>query len=177
MTTKKQIEIAKAIVATGLVTKVYHTCQLLKDEQQTKLYPAYQRGAEFMYVGPDDTQGLFAYIRANGDASAVPLRVKSCTRDYEVTAPLRVVFFHDDEVRDHEFLKTRLASFTFLQNVTLLRVIDDKFRLVREESDLYRQHFDAKTFYVAFDISVNLLLLQSECETETPCEVFPNPIC
>lgn len=175
MTTAKQIEIANAIIATELVTKVFHSCQLLRNQESQILYPAYQRGAEFTYAGIDDTRGLFAYIRTAGDMVAVPLKIQSCARTYEVTAPLRVVFFNDNESRDHEELVRQLAAFTFLTGVNLVRVITDKFRLIREESSLFREKFDGKTFYIAFDVSLTFILLPSDCET-TECLVNTNPI-
>jgi hypothetical protein len=177
MTTDLQIEIANAILATGLVTKVFHSCQLLREESGTQLYPVYPRGQDFVYVGPDDTKGFFAYIRSNGDLAMTPLKVGGCGTSYDVLAPMRVVFFHDGETRSHEDLLTKLSTFAFRPNVALQRIITDKFRLLREESDLYRPSFDAKTFYTAFDVSVNLVLLQSDCGPNKVCAVHPNPIC
>lgn len=175
MTTEKQIAIANEILATGMVEKVFHNCQLLKNEESQTLYPVYQRGADFIYSGLDDTIGLFAYIRTNGDMSGVPMKIQSCGRDYSMTSPLRVVFFNDNETRNHEELIRQLASFTFMQNVTLQRIITDKFRLVREESPLFRESFDGKTFYIAFDIAVTFILLPSDCEKKT-CIAHPNPL-
>jgi len=175
MTVKKQIEIAEEIIKTGLVTKVFHSCQLLKDEEGRTVYPAYQVGAEFTYAGIDDAKGLFAYIRVNGDAQAVPLKLTSCQGAYTVTAPLRVVFFNDNESRNQDDLATRLLTFTFLQNVFLVRVISDRHRLVREESQVFREKFDGKTFYVAVDINVTFILLPSDCAPEA-CIVYPNPV-
>jgi hypothetical protein len=175
MTVKKQIEIAEQIVKTGLVGKVFHSCQLLKDDQQRTLYPAYQVGAEFTYAGIDDTKGLFAYIRVNGDAQAVPLKLTSCNGAYTVTAPLRVVFFNDNEDRNQDDLTRQLMSFTFMQNVFLVRVITDRQRLVKEESHVFRETFDGKTFYVAVDINVTFILLPSDCAPEA-CIVYPNPV-
>lgn len=172
-----QLDIAEKLLQTGLVSKVFHSCQLIRTEGQQTLYPAYQRGADFVYVGPDDTKGLFAYIRTNGDIAATVNKVSSCGRNYDLVAPLRVVVFSDPEGRNHSELQRRLASFTHLANVTLVRMIDDKFRLTREESDLYRASFDAKTFYVAFDITVNLVFLQSDCEPDATCDTIQNPIC
>lgn len=176
MTTDLQIEIANAILKTGLVTKVFHSCQLIRQEDGTQLYPAYPNGKDFVYMGPDDTKGFFAYLRSSGDLTMVPELIGGCKKSYTVTAPLRVVFFHDDETRNHEDLVTKLSTFTFLANVTLARVITDKFRLVREESDLYRPSFDAKTFYTAFDITLNLVLLQEDCGPDQVCAVQQNPI-
>lgn len=175
MTVKKQIEIAEEIIKTGLVGKVFHSCQLLKDDQQRTMYPAYHVGNEFTYAGIDDAKGLFAYIRTNGDAQAVPLKITSCQGAYTVTAPLRVVFFNDNEDRNQDELATRLMSFTFLQNVFLVRVVNDRQRLVREESQIFRERFDGKTFYVAVDINVTFILLPSDCAPEA-CIVYPNPV-
>jgi hypothetical protein len=178
MTTAQEIKIAQRILETGLVNKVYYSTVLLRDEQNgQRMFPAYQRGADFVYVGPDDTQGLFAYIRLNGEISSVPFKIESCGGSSQITVPLRVVFFNDNEDRDHSWLLLKLASFTFMRDITLQRVIDDRFRLAKEESDLYRTRFDGKTFFVAFDVFLKVLLLSSQCEDTKPCESFPNPIC
>lgn len=175
MTVKQQIAIAEAIIATGLVGKVFHSCQLLKTPELQTLYPAYQVGAEFTYAGIDDTRGLFAYIRTNGDIISVPLKLQSCGRAYTITAPIRVVFFNDNESRDHGELVRQLGTFTYLSGVTLVRIITDKFRLVREESSLFREKFDGQSFYIAFDISLTFVLSASDCENKV-CLVYPNPV-
>ncbi len=176
MTTDLQIRIAQHIIATGLVTTMYHSCELIKDSEQRVLQPAYKQGAEYLTVGIDDQQGLFGYIRSNGDIASVPLKLYSCRNTYEISAPLRVVFYHDQEARDHDWLTSRLASFTFLQDVALQRVILDKFRLQKEESDVQDPNFDGRIFYVAFDIVVNALLLPSDCAVPV-CPAHVNPIC
>lgn len=175
MTTEKQIEIGNKILATGLVKKVFHSCQLLKNDQNQTMYPAYQVGAEYTYAGIDDTHGLFAYIRNNGDIVGVPFKMDSCGRTYTMTAPLRVVFFSDNEDRNQDELIRMLGTFTFLKNVNLVRVVTDKYRLVKEESQIFRERFDGKTFYIAFDVSVTFILLPSDCEVKT-CIVHPNPL-
>lgn len=175
MTTKQQIGIAEAIIKTGLVSKVFHSCEQLKTPDSQLLYPAYKRGGEYVYTGIDDTKGLFAYIRNNGDAVGVPLKIDSCSKSYTMTAPLRVVFFNDYEKRDFNELTTWLSSFTFLTNVNLVRVITDKFRLTREESPLFRESFDGQTFYIAFDVTVSFVLLASECDPNY-CQTYLNPV-
>lgn len=175
MTTAMQLKIAEHILATGLVSKVYHSCELVRDDQQV-LNPAYKVGADYVLVGVDDETALYAYIRTNGDATATPLKLQSCRNAYEVSAPLRVVFYHDHEERDEAWLLTRLSSFTFLADVTLQRLVVDKFRLAREESDTQDPNFDGRVFYVAFDIVVNVLLLPSDC-ADRPCPVHTNPLC
>lgn len=176
MTTEFHQQIAQAILATGIVPKVFHSCELVRNLETGRTYPAYKIGADYIYVGSDDTQGMYAYIRANGDATSVPLKLTSCARQYEVTTPLRVVFYNDIEERDQHFLQTKLATFTFLTGVTLQRVIVDKFRLAREENTINDPKFDGKVFYLAFDIVVNTVLLPNNCAADE-CPVFPNPIC
>jgi len=174
MTTEKQIEIAESILAQGYVKKVFHSVQLLKGENGT-LYPAYPKGGEYSYSGIDDTHGLFAYIRANGDFVASNIKLQSCGHASAMTIPLRVVFFNDGEDRNFEFLTTKLSAFTFLKNVTLNKIITDKYRLRQEESPIFREHFDGKTFYIAFDVFISVILKPSDCETDD-CIVYPNPL-
>jgi hypothetical protein len=175
MTVQQQIAIAEKIIQTSLVSKVFHSCQLLRDDERRVMYPVYQVGAEFTYAGIDDSKGLFAYIRINGDLQAVPMRTRSCSGSYQVTAPLRVVFFNDNEPRDHDDLARRLMTFTFLQNVILTRVIQDRARLAAEESPMFREKFDGKTFYLAVDIQATFILLPSDCASEA-CISYPNPV-
>lgn len=175
MTTPKQIEIAEHIKNTGLVTQIFHSVILLKDEQRGTMFPAYKKGAEFVYSGIDDTKGMFAYIRENGDITASPLKIASCAKSYTVIAPLRVVFFHDQDKRDFGVLTTKLSSFTYLQNVSLVKIITDRWRLVQEESPLFRERFDGKTFYIAFDITVKFELTANDCEVDD-CVIYINPI-
>ena len=175
MTTTKQIEIAQTIADGGLVKKVFHSVQLLKDERYQTLYPAYKKGAEYTYTGIDDALGLFGYLRYNGDMVSTPFKVGSCVKSYHVIAPLRAVFFNDNEDRDFDFLTMKLSAFTFLQSVTLSRIVTDKYRLFTEESPLFRKNFDGKTFYIAIDFTVTLQLMPSDCEAED-CSIYPNPI-
>lgn len=173
MTTEKQIEIAENILAGGLVKKVFHSVQLLTGENG-RMYPAYPKGGEYSYSGIDDTHGLFAYIRANGDFVGTPFKIGSCGHTYGMTIPLRIVFFNDGEDRNHEFLTTKLSAFTFMHNVTLNKIITDKYRLRSEESPIFREHFDGKTFYIAIDVFISVILKPSDCETDD-CIVYPNP--
>jgi hypothetical protein len=176
MTMNIQLQIAQAILATGLVPTVYHSCELVRNLETGRTFPGYKVGADYMYVGNDDTQAMYAYIRSNGDAPSVPLKLTSCARQYEISTPLRVVFYHDVEDRDQHYLQTKLATFTFLTNVTLQRIIVDKFRLAKEENTINDPKFDGKVFYLAFDIIVKTVLLPDDCAADA-CEIFPNPIC
>lgn len=176
MNTQQQIDLAHDLLATGLLTKVYHSCELVRDPQKGTVGPCYARGTEYVLVGVDDTQGMFAYIRSNGDDVGTPTRVQSCAHAYNLTVPVRVVVFADNELRDKNSLIDRLLSVTFKKGVYLQRVVEDKYRLGRDESDMYRAAFGPATFYVAIDVLLTSVLLPSQCEPE-PCPLFPNPIC
>lgn len=176
MTTLQQLQIAQDLLATGLVKKVYHSCQLVQNQQRQRLYAAYQRGNQYIYAGVDDTKGMFAYIRSNGDIKTEVMREASCGHSYNVQAPLRVVVFHDEEPADFQWLIERLSTFTFRADIFLQRIITDRWRLQNEESDQQRVAFKPNTFYIAFDISVNFVLLRDHCN-EATCPTFPNPIC
>lgn len=175
MTTLKQIEIANYLTSTKLVTLVFHSCILHRDAERQTRYPVYKKGNDLIYAGIDDAKGLFAYIRETGDISADQIKIESCSKSYKTMTGLRVVFFHDRENRDFAILTQKLAGFTFLQNVTLNKIITDKYRLITEESPLFREKFDGKTFYVAFDIMVSELLNRNDCEIDD-CPTYINPI-
>lgn len=176
MTTNLQIAIAEDIIATGIVNRVYHSCQLLRDEHYQQFIPVYRKGAEQPYAGIDDTKGLFAYIRANGDIAADISPVVSCENAYKMKAPLRVVFFSDNEKRDFDLLISRLTAFTFSKGVRLTRIITDAGKLVKDEQPIFQHQFDGQTFYAAFDITVTFVLLPNQCE-QTDCAAYVNPIC
>lgn len=177
MSPELQIEIAQAIVDQGLASKVYHSVEMVRDGSSGKMAPSFPNNqGDYEYVDPDDTSSLYAYIRQFNDTSAVPLKVDSCQRSYQLGIPLRVVFFNAVEKRHHGALTEKLAAFTHLKGLTLLRVIEDKFKLIRDESPQFKETFDPATFYVAFDVVLNSLLLPSTCEQDD-CRTFPNPIC
>lgn len=171
-----QINIAKALLETGIVEKVYHSCQLIQNQQNQKMFPAYQVGTEWHYAGVNDQQPAFAYIRTSGDIFSKPLAVGGCGMTYQIATPLRVVVFMAHTAEDFDYLLRRLTFFTFLPQVSLVRIIDDKWRLSREESELWAGAFAPDTFYVAFDVLVNFVLLPRDCG-EKSCTIYPNPIC
>lgn len=177
MTTEEQIAIANSILAGGLVTKVYHSCEMLRDQKSRKMYPVYKVGTEYHYAGIDDKERLFAYIRTNGPVQFLrPQPTGSCGKAYEVGVPLRIVFFNDREERDKSRLLHKLLEFTFDSNILFQRVSDDKFALSREESDLQRVSFDPNVFYVAVDILLKKFMNRRSCDVDL-CLTFPNPIC
>lgn len=175
MTIATQLLIADVLLKTTLVTRVYHSCEMILNKEG-KMYPCYPVGGEYLYVGMDDRKGLYAYIRGNGDAVATTLKLQSCARAYDVRTPMRVVFFHDNEDRDRNFLQKKLALFTSLADVTLQKIITDKYRLVKEESDVFDANIDGKVFYMAVDVLVKTILLSDTC-ANAECEIHQNPLC
>lgn len=178
MIVEQQIEIAKRILALGAgVQQVFHSAELVRDPQRGIVGPAYRLpgGQEYKYVGLEDAQGFSAYIRYNGDAVATNLKVGSCAGYSTLIYPLRVVAFNDQESRDHGVLTDWLSQLSYLPNVSLTRIVVDKFALIKAESDQVRAHFDASVYYVAFDLLVNAISLPSNCAPDL-CRVFDNPL-
>lgn len=176
MVTKEQIIIAETILSTGLVKEVYHSCELIRNEENKLMFPAYKSGKENIYVGVDDTKDLFCYIRNNGSVTVLNnTLVSSCNKSYEVSVPMRAVFFNDNETRDFGLLTTNLSKFIFLKDVFLTRIVRDKYILSAEESTLWKTRFDGNVFYIAIDFTIKKFLQTSSCE-EDLCAYYPNPI-
>lgn len=178
MIVEQQIEIAQRILSLGAgVQQVFHSVEVVRDPQRGIVGPAYRLpgGAEYRYVGLEDAQGFTAYIRYNGDAVASALNVGGCTGYARLFYPLRVVLFNDRETRDHGVLTDLLSQLSYLPNISLTRIVVDKFALVKAESDQVRASFDASVYYVAFDLLVTSLSLPSTCAVDL-CRVFENPI-
>lgn len=176
MITEKQTEIADVLLATGLIEKVYHSCELVEDEKGVK-FPAYKIGNEQYYIGPDDSKKMFAYIRANGPAyTSRNLLEGSCAKMYNVSAPHRIVIFQDHCKEDFDALARQLLKVGFIKDIALTSFSNNAFQLARQESPIGNFAFDATTFYLAIDVTIKLQLRGSECDNDT-CIVHPNPIC
>lgn len=176
MITEKQIEIANALIATGLVNSVYHSAELVEDEKGIR-FPAYKIGAEQIYIGPDDTKKMFAYIRSAGPATrAEEGREGSCSKMYRIQAPHRVVIFQDRVKENFDALISNLLSLTFLKDVTLVSYNNNSFQLGKQESPIGSFAFDATTFYLAIDILIKVWIFPNLCKDDS-CIVHPNPIC
>ena len=176
MITEKEIEIAKALIGTGLINEVFHSVELVEDKTGVK-FPAYQKGNEQYYVGPDDSKSRFAYIRQTGPVKPVDLTMEgSCSDLTKLSVPLRIVVFKDHEYENHDALIQRLLSFTFLKDVKLVSFNNNAFQLGKQESPVGDFAFDATTFYLAIDISARIWISAKMC-AEDPCALHPNPIC
>jgi hypothetical protein len=175
MITEKQIEIANKLIATGLVNKVYHSAELVVDSAGIK-YPAYKVGAEQFYVGPDDTQLMYAYIRPNGTAQVTDQKPESCGKLYKMAAPYRIVVFKDKEAGNFDALIQRLLIASFVKDVSLVSFTNDAFKLAQQESHMGDFAFDATTFYLAIDVKIFFWLSEKQC-AEDACIIHSNPIC
>lgn len=176
MITEKQIEIADVLLSTGLIDKVYHSCELVEDEKGVK-FPAYKVGDEQFYVGPDDGKKMFAYIRSNGAASTSRnLLEGSCAKMYTVNVPHRVVIFQDHVKDNFDAIIQKLLRVSFVKDVSLISFNNNAFQLAKQESPIANFAFDATTFYLAIDVQIKITLRGSQCD-EDACIVHPNPIC
>lgn len=177
MITEEEIKIANKIIDTGLVDEVYNSVELIADKKG-ELYPAYTKGKEQNYIGPDDSFKLYAYTRVNGVVTRVDQRLEgSCTKNYRISVPLRVVFFQDNREDNFDALAQRLMnSFIFLPDVTLTSFDSNPFRLAKQESPMGTFTFDETTFYLAVDIQLKIWISPNDCPENT-CIVHPNPIC
>lgn len=175
MITEKQIQIAQSLNAAGIDT-VYHSCELVEDDKGVK-FPAYKKGSEQYYVGPDDTRKMFAYIRQSGAATRVREdKEGSCAKMYLMQAPCRVVVFQDHTKEDFDALTKKLLRIAFLQDVSLYSFSLNAFHLAKQESPIGDFAFDATTFYLAIDLSIKFWLFPNQCLDED-CIIFPNPVC
>lgn len=171
-----QIQIAKKLIATGLVQEVYHSVELYENESG-KLFPVYSEGAEQIYIGPDDTKGRFAYIRQTGPAITTDtFKEGSESKYYKLSYPLRIVVFKDNEKENFDWLQKKLISFAFMPHVFLQAISNDAFKLGKQESPIGNFNFDATTFYIAIDVKATIVVGESICE-ENNCITTPNPIC
>ena len=176
MITEKEIEIAQSLLATGVVKSVYHSVELIEDKDGQK-FPAYKKGGEQFYIGPDDMKDRYAYIRQTGPARNIKDELQgSCSGMTDILIPMRIVVFKDHEKDNHDSLVQRLLKFTFLKGVSLLSFSTNAFQLSRQESPLGDFFFDATTFYLAIDFNVKLLITAKMCD-EPICKDHLNPIC
>lgn len=176
MITEMQIELARQLLSTGLLTAFYHSVELVEDKEGKK-YPAYKIGAEQFYCGPDDTKQMFGYIRQSGAATKLEEKLEGgCNKMYKVAIPHRIVIFKDQEERNFDSLVQKLLRVSFAHNVGFVSFNTNAFQLGKEESPIGNFAFDATTFYLAIDIQIKMWLSIRMCDEEE-CITYPNPIC
>lgn len=174
MITEKQIEIAQSLNDAG-VSVVFHSVELIEDDKGVK-FPAYKKGDEQYYVGPDDTRKMFAYIRQNGAATrAREDKEGSCSKMYLMQSPCRVVIFQDHTKEDFDALTRKLLRVGFIKDVSLVSFNANAFQLAKQESPIGDFAFDATTFYLAIDVLIKFWIFPNQCLSDE-CVIFPNPI-
>lgn len=171
----KQIEIANYLLKQGLVNRFAHSVEILTEEQSK--YPVFRRGAEFVYIGVDDTGSRFGYSRLNGNPSMTDdFSTGSCSKGYTVNAPFRVVIFNDYEKLERSYLISKFLGLGFIHNVTINGYSDNAPALAAEESPIIDLAYDGKIFYLAIDITIKAFVIKDDCEKDS-CKEYPNPIC
>ena len=176
MILEKQIQIAEALIKTGLPTKVYHSAKLLRNAEGVA-YPYYRTGTEGHYVGPDDTHSMYAYIRQDGAAqTASQVNLGSCRKSYRVSVPVRIVIFKANFEGDEEYAVRKLLTAVIVDDVALRSYTVEPYILARTESPMGEFAFGLDTFYMAIDVSVTTIVSSDICEPEA-CVTYPNPIC
>jgi len=176
MIIEKQIEIAKALVATGLIHKVWHSVELIEDKNGIK-FPAYSINGEQFYIGPKDTLHRFAYIRQMGVLKNNGNElVGGCSEFSTLSVPLRIVIFKDREKENHNALLQRLIKFTFIKGIKLRSISTNAFQLAKQESPIGDFAFDATTFYASIDVIAKIIISEKMC-SEDICITHLNPIC
>ncbi len=176
MITERQITIAKALISTGLLDCVYHSVELVQDDKGVK-FPAYNKGAEQIYIGPDDAKKMFAYIRQNGATTKLEEKlIGSCSKMYKMAVPTRVVIFQDHCAEDFDKLTNKLLAIIFLKEVSFTAYNNNAFQLAKQESPAGDFAFDATTFYLAIDVVMKFWITTDNCPEEN-CIAYPNPIC
>ena len=177
MMTEQQIALAKLLIATGVVDRVYHSVKLHADEAHSNKYPVYAKGAEEFYIGPDDKKNRFAYIRQTGPVTKGEERLESSEQKmYFLLAPNRIVVFKDREKENVDRLIRKLLATCFTENISLVSYQHDAFKLAKQETPIGNFSFDATTFYLAIDVQIRWWIDAKDCEEES-CIVYPNPIC
>lgn len=163
------------LLETDLVKKVYHTTQIW--DQDGERYPVYKDGDELVYVGVDDTKFMSCYIRQlNGFAVTKTNPIGSSGRkEYQGRVLNRIVFFNDFEERNHDELTIKLLAITFNSKIELVRIMENKDEILREEAKVKNFTFGGLTFYRAIDFYV-LLKVQDACDLDVPCGEWENPI-
>lgn len=176
MIAEKYIALAKLILQSNIVKKVYHSVELVSNDKEIK-FPVCKNGERDVYVGPDDSGIFFAYIRQTGPAiNAETKKEGSEKNSYLLQVPTRIVYFMDNEERNFDSLTTKLLNIAFAPGVTLIRYDNNAYTLAAQESPIGNFSFDEKTFYLAIDINLKFWINQSKCEIDN-CIIHTNPIC
>jgi len=171
-------EVFANVLATRIVTGVYHSVKLQNKQGVTK--PVAPINGIFEGVGPDDTKGFTAYCRQTGPADVDKFeRIGGCnSKLYTFSVPHKIVFFCDEEKRDHDSLFAKLtAAVMNTKKVRIQRLMSIPEDILRTEAPNGRFDFREYTFYAAIDFLLLLDIAEDKCGEEITCEGTPNPFC
>jgi hypothetical protein len=152
--------------------EVYHSAELIVNDKKVMM-AAVPNGEEWTSLMPSD-QKETVYIRRNGNDEVMQdLRTGGCSKFYLMQTPLRIVLFKDFE-KDPGRIIARLMQSILITNVKLIRIIRDKWKLLKEESSgIY--DFGPSTLYFAIEVFVLWELSPNRC-AEDLCLEYPNPL-
>lgn len=151
---------------------VYHSAEIVTTDSNEK-FPAINLKDEWENLSPTDQRETI-YIRRNGDDEVLgDAKLGSCIKAYDMRSQLRVVYFKD-HAKNHSEIITKLMKSVLVGKTKLVRVIRDKFRLLKDESS-GDYNFGATSAYFAIDIYALWTLQPDSCE-EDFCVDISNPL-
>lgn len=151
---------------------VYHSAEIVTNDKGEK-YPGALVGEKYENLSFTDTKEII-YIRRNGDDEVqTEERMASCARGYRMRSQLRIVYAKD-HVSNHSEILSKLMQSVLTGNTKLNRIIQDKWKLQKEESS-GEYSFDATTAYFATDIYALWTLQPDTCEQDF-CIDIQNPL-
>jgi hypothetical protein len=166
------------VLQTKFVEGVYHSVMMKQDKEGIR--PAAPVQDRWVYIGPDDTKGLYAYCRQTGSADVQSSeRIGACNlKKYRFQVPHRIVFFHNSEDRDHEAIIAKITGAVMKTPFVLLqKIITIPDELLRSEAPTGKFKFKEKTLYFSIEFFVLLDLQTDTCEEEIKCSGIDNPYC
>lgn len=173
-------ELFDNILQTKFVPNVYHSVMLKQIENGSGVKPAAPVNGRYEYVGLDDTNGFSCYCRQNGPAEVIEAeKIGSCgMKKYRFKVPQRLVFFNENENRNHEDIQAKCLKAVMKTNmVTLQKLVTTPEEILRSESPTGRFKLKANSLYFAIEFFVLLDLLADNCESEIRCDGIDNPYC
>lgn len=157
---------------TGYFDTVYHSVEIITDENKSKM-PAYPSGDEYLPLIDLDQQE-YVYIRRNGDDEVFEEeKLSSCKKAYKMRTPLRIVYSRDNASNQAEVLY-KLMQGVLIQGTKIKGVVRDKFKLAKDESSA-KFSLSANTIYLAVDVFVFWSLRPDNCDQDF-CFDLENPL-
>lgn len=168
-----QKKIAEKLLKNTVLETVFVNAQLL--ERDKDIFPAYRENNEFVYLGVDDTKGLFAYVRQTDNVRLETVYTEGCNYLYRANTPFRIVFcglhthFNSEQVC--LFAIMSLGSLPIVLN----QIILDSKKLFDLENKLKKDIvFSENMLYAAIDVVLSTPFSLLDCQAELECLVSKN---